>query len=89
MFWQHGAPRLGEPPEPLVEPAAELGLRWIAHDRPGYGGSTSQPGRDISAVAGDVAQIADACGVRSLRGSRRAGAGRRCDGSPTRANTTR
>ena len=32
-----------------------LGLRWVGHDRPGYGGSTGLPGRDVAAVAADVA----------------------------------
>ena len=37
VFWLHGTPNLGEPPEPLFDVAADLGLRWLAYDRPGYG----------------------------------------------------
>jgi pimeloyl-ACP methyl ester carboxylesterase len=40
------------------------GLRVIAPDRPGYGGSTRQPGRRVADVAADVRHIADAQGWR-------------------------
>jgi pimeloyl-ACP methyl ester carboxylesterase len=38
------------------------GLRVAAPDRPGYGGSTRQPGRTMADVAADVQMIADAHG---------------------------
>ena len=63
VFWHHGTPNTGEPPEPLFPAADRLGIRWISHDRPGYMGSTPQPDRDIAAVAGDVKTIADALGM--------------------------
>jgi pimeloyl-ACP methyl ester carboxylesterase len=63
VFWHHGTPNTGAPPEPLFPAAAERGIRWVSHDRPGYGGSTRQPGRDVAAVAADVASIADALGI--------------------------
>jgi pimeloyl-ACP methyl ester carboxylesterase len=63
LFWHHGTPNLGAPPRPLFPAAERLGLRWVAHDRPGYGGSTPQPGRDVSSAAADVAAIADALGI--------------------------
>ena len=66
VFWHHGTPNTGAPPEPLFAAAAERGIRWISHDRPGYRPSTPQPGRDIAAVAADVAWIADAFGVGSF-----------------------
>ena len=44
VFWQHGTPNIGAPPVPLFGP----GLRWVGHDRPGYGGSTPQPGRTVA-----------------------------------------
>jgi pimeloyl-ACP methyl ester carboxylesterase len=66
VFWHHGTPNTGAPPEPLFGAAAERGIRWISHDRPGYHPSTPQPGRDIAAVAADVAWIADAFGVGSF-----------------------
>jgi pimeloyl-ACP methyl ester carboxylesterase len=60
VFWQHGTPNIGEPPAPLMPTSDRLGIRWISHDRPGYGGSTRVVGRDIASVAGDVARVADA-----------------------------
>ncbi len=59
VIWQHGTPNLGWPPEPLFEAAAELGVRWISFDRPGYGDSTANPDRTIASVTADVAALAD------------------------------
>lgn len=63
VFWLHGTPNIGLPPEPLFADAARLGLRWIGYDRPGYGGSTLRPGRDVASAAHDVARIADRLGI--------------------------
>jgi pimeloyl-ACP methyl ester carboxylesterase len=63
VFWHHGTPNIGTPPAPLFPAAARLGIRWVSHDRPGYGGSTPGPGRDIASAAGDVARVADALGL--------------------------
>jgi pimeloyl-ACP methyl ester carboxylesterase len=63
VFWHHGTPNIGAPPEPLFPAAAKLGIRWVSYDRPGYGGSTRRPGRDIASAAADVASIADALGI--------------------------
>ncbi|WP_042374232.1 alpha/beta fold hydrolase [Streptacidiphilus neutrinimicus] len=63
VFWHHGTPNVGEPPEPLFAAAERLGLRWIAYDRPGYGGSTRHEGRDVASVAAEAAVVADALGV--------------------------
>ncbi len=60
VFWHHGTPNLGEPPEPLLPTAAERGIRWVSHDRPGYGGSTPHLGRNVASAAADVSAIADA-----------------------------
>jgi pimeloyl-ACP methyl ester carboxylesterase len=46
-----------------VESADDRGLRLIAYDRPGYGGSTAAPGRTVVDAAADVATILDALGV--------------------------
>lgn len=59
VFWQHGTPNIGLPPEPLFAD----GIRWVSHDRPGYGGSTRQIGRTVGSVAADVAAIADELGI--------------------------
>ena len=63
IVWHHGTPNLGEPPEPLLPAAAQRGIRWVSYDRPGYGGSTAHPGRDVASAAVDVAAIADALGI--------------------------
>ncbi len=51
VFWLHGTPNVGAPPEPLFPAAARLGLRWVSYDRPGYGGSTPNPGRAVASAA--------------------------------------
>jgi len=63
VFWHHGSPQTGDLLAPMLEAAAEHGVRLLAHDRAGYGGSTRLPGRDVAAVAADVAAVADALGL--------------------------
>ncbi|WP_213815504.1 alpha/beta fold hydrolase [Glaciihabitans sp. dw_435] len=63
VFWHHGTPNVGPPPQPLAAESARLGIRWVSHDRPGYGRSSRQLGRSIASVAGDVTAIADALGI--------------------------
>ena len=63
VMYHHGTPNLGEPPRPLFGDGDRLGIRWVGYDRPGYGGSTPNPGRSIASAAADVAHIADALGI--------------------------
>ena len=63
VFWHHGTPNIGAPPEPLFPAAAQLGIRWVSYDRPGYGGSTRDLGRDLASAAAYVSTIADALGI--------------------------
>jgi pimeloyl-ACP methyl ester carboxylesterase len=63
VFWHHGTPNIGSPPGPLLPLAGELGVRFVSHDRPGYGGSTELPGRSVASVAADVAAVANALGI--------------------------
>ena len=63
VFWHHGTPNIGAPPDPLFPAAARLGIRWVSYDRPGYGGSTPYPGRDVASAATYVSSIADALGI--------------------------
>ena len=63
VFWHHGTPNTGVPPEPLFPAAAQGGVRWVSYDRPGYGGSTPHPGRDIASAAVDASSVADALGI--------------------------
>ena len=44
-------------------PEVLAGSRAIFYDRPGYGGSDRQHGRDVAACAADVAAIADTLGI--------------------------
>lgn len=46
--------------------AAVRGLRLIGYDRPGYGGSTAQPGRSVADCAADVRAICAELGIDRL-----------------------
>jgi pimeloyl-ACP methyl ester carboxylesterase len=52
VFWHHGSPNIGAPPQPLFSAAERLGIRWVSYDRPGYGGSTPRPERDVGGGGG-------------------------------------
>jgi len=51
---------------PDVDVADEHGVRMITYDRPGYGGSTAQPGRTTADCAADVRAICAALGIDRL-----------------------
>jgi pimeloyl-ACP methyl ester carboxylesterase len=51
---------------PNAADAAARGLRLISYDRPGYGGSTPQPGRSHASCAADVRAICAALGIDRL-----------------------
>jgi pimeloyl-ACP methyl ester carboxylesterase len=51
---------------PNAADAAERGLRLICYDRPGYGGSTPQPGRSHASCAADVRTICGALQIERL-----------------------
>src|SRR6185437_15820418 len=63
VFWHHGTSQLGTPPAPLGPVADQLGIRWVSYDRPSYGGSSEQPGRDVASSAADVAAVVDRLGI--------------------------
>jgi pimeloyl-ACP methyl ester carboxylesterase len=44
---------------PHMDAAEEAGVRLFSYDRPGYGGSTRQPGRNVADCAVDVAAVCD------------------------------
>ncbi len=48
---------------PHLLDAKELGIRLIAYDRPGYGGSTPHPERTVADCAEDARAIVDALGI--------------------------
>jgi pimeloyl-ACP methyl ester carboxylesterase len=49
-----------------VRLAERQGIRLISYDRPGYGGSTAQPGRTVADCAADVRAIAAGLGIERL-----------------------
>ena len=51
---------------PHERDAAERGLRLIGYDRPGYGGSSPQPGRSVADCADDVRAICTDLGIDRL-----------------------
>jgi pimeloyl-ACP methyl ester carboxylesterase len=51
---------------PAAIDAAARGLRLISYDRPGYGGSTAQPGRSVADCAADVRVICAELGIDRL-----------------------
>ena len=77
VLWHHGSPNIGAPPAPLFPLAEQLGLRFIGHDRPSYGGSTPRPGRSVASVADDVAAITDRLGIEAFATMGHSGGGPR------------
>jgi pimeloyl-ACP methyl ester carboxylesterase len=57
LVFHHGTPGGIAVYGPMVDAAAERGLRTVLYGRPGYGASTAQPGRTVADAAGDVAAI--------------------------------
>jgi pimeloyl-ACP methyl ester carboxylesterase len=51
---------------PDVAVAREHGIRMITCDRPGYGGSTPQPGRTIADCAADARTICAGLGIERI-----------------------
>ncbi len=63
LLFQNGTPTAAVLFEPLVEIAAERGLRTLMYSRPGYAGSTPHPGRSVADAATDIAALLDAKGA--------------------------
>jgi pimeloyl-ACP methyl ester carboxylesterase len=59
----HGTPGSGLLWRGMIEDAEVRGMRLLAYDRPGYGGSDPHPGRTVADAAGDVAAIANALSI--------------------------
>lgn len=57
----HGTP--GSRLSRHYDDAVYVGLRVICYDRPGYGGSDRNAGRDVASAAADVAAVADQLGL--------------------------
>lgn len=63
---QHGSPGSRLLFAGDVQRAERQGIRLISYDRPGYGGSTSQPGRAVADCVEDVDVIAGELGIERL-----------------------
>jgi pimeloyl-ACP methyl ester carboxylesterase len=59
---QVGSPNAGLLYDGWIEDADARGLTLIAYDRPGYGGSSRQPGRTVADCAADVRTLSEAIG---------------------------
>jgi pimeloyl-ACP methyl ester carboxylesterase len=60
----HGTPGERTQYPPFAKAAAARGLRYVSYSRPGYGGSSRQPGRAVADCATDTAAILDHLGAR-------------------------
>jgi pimeloyl-ACP methyl ester carboxylesterase len=50
----------------MFRAANRLGFRWVSYDRPGHGGSTPFPRRDVASAAAHTSRAADALGVEQF-----------------------
>ncbi|MEU6371750.1 alpha/beta hydrolase [Streptomyces sp. NPDC046909] len=75
VFLLHGTPGSHQGPRPRSMVLYQLGIRLIAYDRPGYGGSTRRPGRTVVDAAADVEVIADHLGLAEFSVVGRSGGG--------------
>jgi len=75
VFLFHGTPgsRLG--PHPRGSVLYRHGIRLLAYDRPGYGGSERAFGRTVADAADDVSTIADTLGIERFSVVGRSGGG--------------
>ncbi|CAM5357276.1 MULTISPECIES: alpha/beta fold hydrolase [Streptomyces] len=64
LVFHHGTPSAVPPVRAIERAAHAQGLRHVSFSRAGYGGSTRLPGRDVAAVAADVADLLDHLGAR-------------------------
>lgn len=75
VFLLHGTPGSSAGPRPRNSVLYRLGIRLISYDRPGYGGSTRLPDRNVVDAAVDVRAIADRLGVERFAVVGRSGGG--------------
>jgi pimeloyl-ACP methyl ester carboxylesterase len=75
VFLLHGTPGSRHGPKPRGKVLYTLGIRLIAYDRPGYGGSSPRHGRTVADAAADVEAIADSLGIDRFAVLGRSGGG--------------
>lgn len=73
VFLLHGMPGSRKGPRPRSSVLYLLGVRLIAYDRPGYGGSDRKPGRTVADAAADLRDLADALGIERFAVAGRSG----------------
>ena len=61
-----GSPSCRHLSQSWLADARDRGIHLISYDRPGYGRSTAQPGRNVADCVGDVRTIAGAFGIERL-----------------------
>jgi pimeloyl-ACP methyl ester carboxylesterase len=63
LVFHHGTPGAALLPPGLAEAAADRGLRTLVCARPGYAGSSPQPGRRVADAASDTTEVLGSLGV--------------------------
>lgn len=63
LIFHHGTPGAVTPIRAMQRAAVERGLRLVTYSRPGYGGSSRRPGRQVVDVVADVEAILDHLGA--------------------------
>src|SRR6478672_1574176 len=63
VLWCHGGPGSRLEPAAMAPAMVAAGLRVVGIDRPGYGLSTTRPGRTIAEWAPDGLAVADHLGI--------------------------
>ncbi|WP_433206700.1 alpha/beta fold hydrolase [Dactylosporangium sp. CS-047395] len=71
----HGMPGSASGPKPRPAVLYRAGIRLICYSRPGYGGSTRDPGRSVADAAEDVRALADELGLDRFAVLGRSGGG--------------
>lgn len=75
VFLMHGTPGSRMAPRPRGLKLYPQGIRLLAYDRPGYGGSDRMSGRTVADAAADVEAIADALDIGRFAVVGRSGGG--------------
>lgn len=74
LVYFHGTPSCRLEPAFADRPAAELGIRLVSFDRPGYGESPAVP-FSLASIARDTALVADALGIERFATHGQSGGG--------------
>ena len=66
LVFHNGTPTAALLSEPIVASAARHGMTVVMFSRPGYAGSSPQPGRSVADVAADTEAVLDAIGAQTF-----------------------